>query len=597
MGERRLAPLAFALLTAGAVGSCAPAADDAAPLPTMRLLGGALLSELGPFHLRVFAKTAAMRCDAALGQVLINGRRDLAALPGRAVQPADRCGAQWPSLQSMYGTASPVDECMRGQTLTASVAPGAYVVLVHGQGQFRTPTGEMRSGIRGSGCAEVTLGAGVTNGITVAMVEQADDRAVCGDGRLDSNESCDLGMEMNGAAGSGCSAQCQTLPRLASNNDGPLAVGDRRHASVSWAPGVPLVVAFDVVSRTFTDVRARYFTADGGPPTAGALAADVALDDGMGVQQYASIAPVATPPGFVGAWESGTGSARNVVAEAFENRAPPTSMDARYVSVPVAAAATLRQQPSVAVAGNRALVVWREGTDASAVLRAVTYEVGLPLSAPSAPVQITPVSVGLPRAVALRDGGFAVVWSATGDIFARKVSSAGALAGEAVLISPISAQIQDQPAAAALEDGIAVAWHDEASDAMGSPTVRWARTGANLQRVGDAHEAPTTLAGDQIHPTIAVGTTNPPNVLVAWEDVATHHIRGRLSTALGVAAFSRVGASTSDFQISVGDDVSRTDPSAAAGGTTLPQFAVAWEDADTSSTTTRRGIAVRLFPQ
>jgi hypothetical protein len=247
------------------------------------------------------------------------------------------------------------------------------------------------------------------------------------------------------------------------------------------------VVAFDVVSRTFTDVRARYFTADGGPPTAGALAADVALDDGMGVQQYASIAPVATPPGFVGAWESGTGSARNVVAEAFENRAPPTSMDARYVSVPVAAAATLRQQPSVAVAGNRALVVWREGTDASAVLRAVTYEVGLPLSAPSAPVQITPVSVGRPRAVALRDGGFAVVWSATGDIFARKVSSAGALAGEAVLISPISAQIQDQPAAAALEDGIAVAWHDEASDAMGSPTVRWARTGANLQRVGDAH--------------------------------------------------------------------------------------------------------------
>ncbi len=593
MGELRLAPLAFALLTAGVAGSCAPAADDAAPLPTMRLLGGALLSELGPFHLRVFAKTGAMRCDAALGQVLINGRRDLAALPGRNVQPADRCGAQWPSMQATYGTASPVDECMRSQTQTVSVAPGAYVVLVHGQGQFRSPTGEVRSGIRGSGCAEVTLGAGATNGITVAMVEQTDDRAVCGDGRLDSNESCDLGMDMNGAAGSECSARCQTIPRVVNNNDGSLAVGDRHHASVSWAPGVPLVVAFDVVSRTFADVRARFFSADGGPPAAAALAADLALDDGMGVQQYPSLAPLATPAGFVCAWESGVGSVRNVIAETFENRAPP----ATRASVPVAAAATLRQQPSVAVSGGRALVVWREGTDASAVLRAVTYGVSLPLSPPSAPVVVTPVSVGLPRAVALRDGSFAVVWSATGDIFARKVSATGALMGEAVQVNPTSAQIQDQPAAAALEDGIAVAWHDEAADEMGSPTVRWARTGANLQRMGEAHDAPTTLAGDQAHPTIAVGTTNPPSVLVAWEDAATHHIRGRLSTPLGVAAFSRVGASTSDFQISVGDDVARADPSAAAGGTTLPQFAVAWEDADTSSATSRRGIVMRLFPQ
>jgi hypothetical protein len=594
MGERRLAPLAFALLL---VGSCAPAAESAEPLPTMRLLGGALLSELGPFHLRVFPKTATLRCDAALGQVLVNGRRDLAALPGRNVQPADRCGSSWSSMQAMYGTASPVDECMRGQQLTASVAAGTYVVLVHGQGQFRTPTGEMRSGIRGSGCAEVTLGAGATNGITVAMVEQADDRAVCGDARLDSNESCDLGMAMNGAADSECSAQCQTLPRLASNNGGALAAGDRHHATVSWAPGVPLVVGFDVVSRSFTDVRARYFTADGGPPTAGALALDVALDDGMGVQQYPSLAPLATPAGFVGAWESGIGAVRNVVSEAFENRAPPTTADMRYVSVPVAAAGMLRQQPSVAVAGARALVVWREGSDASAVLRAVTYGVSLPLGTPSAPVQITPVAVGLPRAVALRDGSFAVVWSAMGDVFARKVSSAGALVGDAVQINPTSAQVQDQPAAASLDDGLVVAWHDESADAMGTPTVRWARTGANLQRMGDAREAPTTLAGDQLHPTVAVGTSNPPTLLFAWEDAGTRHIRGRLSTAAGVAVFSRVGASTNDFQISVGDDGPRSEPSAAAGGTSLPQFAVAWEDADTTASAPRRGIALRLFPQ
>ncbi len=593
MATRRFASLSFALLTVGAA-SCASRAEDAAPLPTMRLLGGALLSELGPFHVRIFPRAATMRCDATLGQVLVNGRRDLSALPGRAVQPEQRCGGQWASMQAMFGTASPVDECMRGQQLTASVSPGTYLVLVHGQGTFRSPTGETRSGIRGSGCAEVTLGEGATNGITIPMVEQADDRAMCGDARLDSNETCDLGMGMNGVEGSECSAQCQTLPRLASNNPGT-GTGDRHHASVSWAPGAPLVVGFDIVSST-TDVRARFFSVDGALPTAGALASDVALDDGPGVQKYPSIAPLTSPAGLVGAWESGVGTVRNVVAEAFENRAPPVS-DPRYARVEAAAAGTHRQQPSIAVTGSRALVVWREGSDASSVLRAVTYGVNFPLSAPTTPVQITPASVGAPRAVGLRDGNFAVVWSAMGDIFARKVSAMGALMGDAVQINPISAVTQDQPAAASLEDGVVVAWHDATPDGMGSPTIRWARTGSNLQRMGDAHDAPTTAAGDQLNPAVAVGTGASPSVLIVWQDADTQHIRGRLSTADGVALFSRVGASTNDFAISSGADGMRVEPSAAAGGMASPQFAVAWEDADPSATTPRRGIMLRLFPQ
>ena len=55
-------------------------------------------------------------------------------------------------------------------------------------------------------------------------------------------------------------------------------------------------------------------------------------------------------------------------------------------------------------------------------------------------------------------------------------------------------------------------------------------------RAGDAHEAPTTLAGDQLHPTIAVGTTNPPNVLVAWEDAATQR---SLAHIVGVVDWDR----------------------------------------------------------
>jgi hypothetical protein len=162
----------------------------------------------------------------------------------------------------------------------------------------------------------------------------------------------------------------------------------------------------------------------------------------------------------------------------------------------------------------------------------------------------------------------------------------------------VSAQIQDQPAAAALDDGLVVAWRDDVNDASNSPTIRWARVGANLQRVGDAREAPTTTAGNQLHPTVAVGTSAAPSILIAWEDESTRQIRGRLVRADGSAVFSRVGASTNDFQISDGDGaVLRNDPAAGAGGATLAQFAVAWEDTDASSMPARRAIMTRLFPQ
>lgn len=153
MGRRLFALSAASLL------SCA--VDDAS-FPTVTMTRSAILSELGPFHLRVFPKTGTTRCDVALGQVLVNNRRDLNALPGKNVQPAERCGASWSTLAAMYGTATPVDSCMERQT-TVSVPAGTYVVLVHGQGTFRRPTGETRSGIRGSGCVEVTLGARVTS--------------------------------------------------------------------------------------------------------------------------------------------------------------------------------------------------------------------------------------------------------------------------------------------------------------------------------------------------------------------------------------------------------------------------------------------------
>jgi hypothetical protein len=554
----------------------------------------ALLSELGPFHLRVFPKTAALRCDVALGQVLVNGRRDLAALPGKNVQPAERCGASWSTLAPMYGTASPVDSCMERQT-SVSLPAGTYVVLVHGQGSFRRPTGETRSGIRGSGCVEVTLGAGATRDVTLAMVEQVDDRARCGDGMLDSNETCDLAMA-NGAAGSGCTAMCQTVERAVNNQTDPrLAAGNQLRPAVSWAPGAPLAVAFDVADATEEDVRARYFDADGADLTEpAALARDIVIGGGPDQQLRPAVAPAPSLMGFVAAWE--TVSDRNVLAQSYDNQPPRTTTPPRYVSVPVAAAGPVRQQPAVAASAARALVAWREGAGATGMLRVSSFALAQPFTAPTAAVTIAANVSDAPRVAAAPDGSFVVAWTAAGDIFTQRVSAMGAAAGAAVPASPTSAQVQDQPSLAALADGtFVVAWRDAAADNVdGSGTsVRWARLGSNLQRMGDARTAPTTVAGDQAHPTVAVGAGMNPPVLIAWEDAMTGHVRGRLVRADGAEVFSRVGGSTRDFQVSAGAGAARHNPAAAAGGASVAQFAVAWEGDDGAGT----GVWVRLFPQ
>jgi hypothetical protein len=583
--------LSVALVATTTLLSCAP--DDSS-FPTVTMSRSALLSELGPFHLRVFPKTATLRCDVALGQVLVNGRRDLAMLPGKNVQPAERCGAAWSTLSPMYGTASPVDSCMERQT-SVSVPSGTYVVLVHGQGTFRRPTGETRSGIRGSGCVEVTLGAGATRDVTLAMVEQVDDRARCGDSMLDSNETCDLGAA-NGMADSGCSAMCQTVERAVNNQTDPrLAAGNQRNPAVSWAPGAPLAVAFDVTDNTEEDVRARYFSPDGADLTEpAALVRDVVAGGGPDQQLHPALAPAASLRGFVAAWETITD--RNVLAQTFDDQAPRATTPPRYVSVPVAMTGAVRQQPAVAASASRALVAWREGTGATGALRVSSYALALPLTAPSAAVMLAANVSDAPRAVAAPDGTFVVAWSSAGDIFAQRVSAMGAAMGAAVSASPVSAQVQDQPALAALADGtFVVAWRDAAQDAVDSDgtSVRWVRLSASLQRMGDARTAPTTVAGNQARPTVAAGAgTNPP-VLIAWEDATTGHIRGRLVRADGAEVFSRVGGSTRDFAISAGAGSARRNPAAAAGGASVPQFAVAWEGDDGMGT----GVRMRLFPQ
>lgn len=569
------------------VVTSACAADPSAAPPFMVSLDELMLSDLvGPLHLRVFPR-GALRCDAASGQVRdAAGQRVLAGLPGRDVTPAVRCGSGWSTQSARFGTATPVDTCFTASqpTTVAINDPGAYIVLVHGQGDLRLPDGTTRSEILGSGCADVTVAAGQQQSATVVLREQ---RPVgrCGDEVLDFDEACDLGAANADTIDAACSTRCQT-PVVRANTE---TAGLQRRPSVVWPTGRRLVVAWQVENVPAEDVKARFFAPDGSPETMfGALRNEVVLGGGASSQTAPALTPVTagTLRGFAGAWETLQVTPGNVAAQVF-NDDPPTG------SAALPAAGARRVSPTVAASADRLLLAWREpGTG----LRASSFSpLARPLGAASAPVSVADGEVGDPRAVALSDGSFAVVWSAGGDIFARRISAAGAPMDAAVQVNPNSAETQDLPCAAALpEGGLVVAWQDAARDAadMDATAIRWVRLDASLRAMGTAATANTTTAGPQSHPTLAVAGGTPSTVLFAWEDEATGTIRGRLRRADDRDAFARLGGTSADFLVSEATPAQHR-PAAAFGGPMGDRFVVAWEAGEVVGA----GVAVRQFPR
>nr|MBK7065197.1 hypothetical protein [Deltaproteobacteria bacterium] len=366
----------WSLAVMAVLSACGAEPDQAPPLQVS--LDQLMLADLvGALHLRVFPR-GALRCDAASGQVRdAAGARVLAGLPGRDVTPAVRCGVGWATQSARYGTASPVDTCFTAsQPTTVSINdPGAYIVLVHGQGDLRLPDGTTRSEILGSGCAEVTIAAGQQQSATVVVREQ---RPVgrCGDEVLDFDEACDLGAaNMDGGA---CSSRCQT-PVLRANTT---TAGFQRRPAVVWPTGRRLVVAWQVGNVPAEDVKARYFAPDGTPEMIfGALRNEVVLGGGASTQSAPVLTPVTAGSlrGFAGAWETLQVTPGSVAAQVFNDDPPPGS---GAVLTPGAR----RASPTVAASAERLLLAWREP---GMGLRASTFSpVARPLGNAGTPVSI-----------------------------------------------------------------------------------------------------------------------------------------------------------------------------------------------------------------
>lgn len=571
------------------VAACAPEPEPVAPWPTVRLLDPELmLRELqGQLHLRVFPK-GDMQCDGYntssgdpnVGRYVVrSGQRVLDALPGGGVTPMVRCAQGATGLR-----ASPVDTCVTTMTQRLEVAAGTYIVLVHGQGDIPLPNGMTQSGIRGSGCAVVTVGAGDQRSVTIP-IHGVRPAGVCGNGVVDFDETCDAPNDAN------C-VMCQTREAVANR----VVVGNERQPAVVWGPSQRLVVGYavtDVDTTTGEDVYAQFFLPDGSPETSGGLANDQRLGTGPNPQQRPVFATTGGAAGtrFVAAWETfeQNASQQSVAAQSYSDGPPGTAR------VHVGAAGTRRQRPSIAASANRVVVVWSE----TGGIRTSSAPLALPLAGDLAsPASVYDGAGEDPKIAALPDGSFVVVWASSGDLWARRLAATGAPMGMATALA--MAGTQDQPALAALPDGsVALAWRDASMTGQARATIRWARIAAGtLAVMGTGTVLSTTTAtSEPSRPALAVGAVptgaSGPAILFVWEDAATGRIHGRLRGADNAELASRISGATADFAISAEGGTARHDPVAAFSGGDAKRFAVAWQGVDSMGD----GIVMRQFPQ
>lgn len=545
------------------------------------------LDRLGnELHLRIFPK-GNFRCQPGTGQIFLGDVRTF-DFPGRNVRPDERCGPRWESeLRTQFGgVASPVDACISRVSPTTrhsvEVPAGNYIVLVEGSGEAPAAGGGTRIITLGSGCAEVNANPGQTLTVPIVMHEQA---AVgrCGDRMVDADELCD-----DGNPSENCNNRCRFPERQVATT----AMGTRRRPSVAWAPDQRLVVGFDAQDEVWVhlfDPLVRPITEPGALANDHPLAhTSVRRGEQQNVRLYA------TPTGYAAGWQS--------IARTDDYSIDGTVITSYDVPSPVNISVSQMPMPgrghvNVTVAANSSRVVWVFEDQGTSTLRVASA----PFASMNASLTDTPLlppgtmgsmNASDPRMVALPNGEFVVTWAAGGigtkDIYAIRLNDMGMPMGSPIMVNTQTGNDQDQPAIAAQGNDVVIAWRDasRAEDIDNSETtIRWRHFDAQLTPDGMDRIAPSTTAGAQQRPTVAISRNGV--VLIAWENVPDGTIRGRLFRTDGAMVVSRIGGTTGDFMVNASSDEMpahngpRSNPSAAFGGSN--RFVVAWEDQSTGN--------------
>jgi hypothetical protein len=585
-------PLALISLTSAPITGCAPIAPDAsAPMSMQVRVPQITLDRLdAQLHLRVFEKTGDLDCDPSAGRV--TGTMPYETIAGRNVVPNERCdAARWTQLRMMLGEASPIDTCFdKSMPMQPVRVPGGkrYIVLIEGSGSAPVPGGGTRTRTLGSGCAVVNAMPGQTVSVSIQMQEVAD-VGVCGDMVVSSDEVCDEGM-----ATPTCNSRCRIPEITASSTMGP-----KGKPSLAWSMSNNLVIGFDGDSTS--DPLLRVLSPQGTLITSPAINARDNILDAMARSEQSVVRVAASATGYAAAWQTlEVVTGYNINGFGTNNFDAPTPQQ-MLVNTTTMGGVSGMINPSVAIGGTRILFVW-EDADARVIRTSNTMLAATP-AAPMADAPLVAAAMpggsnaSSPVVAALNDGTFVAAWVAGGvgskDIYAVKLSAAGAAMGTPITVNTQTGNDQDQPAIGTNGTDLVIAWRDAS---LGDPmdmsgtAIRFRHFNGSLVPSGTDHLAPTTIDGDQSAPTVAMAPSG--TYFIGWQH-AGGTIRGRLFRADGTFVVNRFSASTADFEVNAAANEggpaggNRQGPSAAFGG--VGRFAVGWLDGASND------IRVRVF--
>ena len=280
---------------------------------------------------------------------------------------------------------------------------------------------------------------------------------------------------------------------------------------------------------------------------------------------------------FVIAWDSENqdGSGYGVFARRFSSAGVSLATEFQVTTFTIAG----QRLPSAAVDADGDFVIAWRGTSAAA------YEVflrrfssaGAPLTGEIQGNTYTPDQQLNPAVASEADGDLVVTWfsltqdGASGGIFARRFSSAGAALASEFQVNTYTTDYQRNPSVSAAANGdFVVAWQSQLQDDAGWGVFARSFSSAGAPLTGELQVNAYTV-NDQTNPSVAVSASG--QFVVVWQSL----LQDAFSQGVFARRFSSSGAALADeFQISAYTTGNERNPSVAVDAD--GDFIVAWDD-------------------
>jgi uncharacterized protein (AIM24 family) len=280
---------------------------------------------------------------------------------------------------------------------------------------------------------------------------------------------------------------------------------------------------------------------------------------------------------FVIAWDGGNqdGSSYGIFARRFSSAGVALATEFQVNTFTIAG----QRLPSAAVdADGDFVIAWRGSSTAAYEVFLSRFSSGGTLLTGEIQVNTYTTDQQLNPAVASEaDGDFVVTWfsltqdGASGGIFARRFSSAGAALASEFQVNAHTTDYQRNPSVSAAANGdFLVAWQSYLQDGAGWGVFARSFSSAGAPLTGELQVNAYTV-DDQSNPSVAVSTSG--QFVVVWQS--------RLQDAYGQGVFARRFSSSgaalaNEFQISAYTTGRERNPSVAVGAD--GDFIVAWDD-------------------